>query len=149
MTETVRVLLVAVVLAAAGLGAFAMRVARLDPAEPERLIGELRLSQWMSLLLSTIGGGWVGVVVTRAALPFGTIELSLSIATMIFAAWTLHHETRQSLQLLSLGFLIHALIDISHRPGWLAPDLAPRWFTVGCAAVNVYMAAVCYLAQRR
>ena len=142
-------LLVAVILAGAGLGAFALRVARMDPAEPQRLIGELRLSQWMALFLATVGGAWTGAAVTRTALPLGTIEITLSIATMIFAAWTLHHETKQSLQLLSLGFVVHALIDISHRPDWLAADLAPRWFVVGCAAANLYVAAVCYWAQRR
>ena len=103
----------------------------------------------MALLLAVVGGAWIGAAVTKAALPLGTVEVTLSIATMVFAAWTLHHETRQSLQLLSLGFLLHALVDISHRPGWLAEDLAPRWFTIGCAAENVYMAAVCYWAQRR
>ena len=142
-------LLVGVLLASAGLGAFAMRVSRIDPAGPQRLIGELRLSQWMSLLLAGVGGAWVGAAATRAVQPIGTLEITLAIATMIFAAWTLHHETRQSLQLLSLGFVVHALIDISHRPGWLAADLAPRWFTVGCAAVNLYLAAVSYWAQRR
>ena len=142
-------LLVAVVLTGAGLGAFAMRVARMDPGGPQRLIGELRLSQWMALLLATVGGAWTGAAVTGAALPLGTVEMTFSIATMIFAAWTLHHETKQSLQLLSLGFVVHALIDISHRPNWLAADLAPRWFVVGCAATNLYLAAVCYWAQRR
>jgi hypothetical protein len=149
VTETVRVLLVGVLLAGAGLGAFALRVARIDPTGPQRLIGELRLSQWMALVLAAVGGAWTGAAAMRAAVPLGTIEITLAIATMVFAAWTLHHETRQSLQLLSLGFVVHALIDISHRPGWLAADLAPRWFTVGCAAENLYLAAVCYWAQRR
>ena len=126
-----------------------MRVARIDPAGPQRLIGELRLSQWMALLLAAVGGAWTGAAAVKTGLPLGTIELTFSIATMVFAAWTLHHETRQSLQLLSLGFVVHALIDISHRPDWLTPDIAPRWFTVGCAALNLYMAAVCYWAQRR
>jgi hypothetical protein len=40
-------------------------------------------------------------------------------------------------------------VDIAHRPGWLSPDLAPRWYIVGCASFNVYLAALCYLARRR
>src|SRR5262245_23341097 len=90
VTETVRVLLVGVLWAGAGLGAFALRVARIDPTGPQRLIGELRLSQWMALVLAAVGGAWTGAAATRAAVPLGTIEITLAIATMVFAAWTLH-----------------------------------------------------------
>jgi hypothetical protein len=44
-----------------------------------------------------------------------------------------------------MAFAAHALIDILHRPGMLSPDLAPRWFVVGCAVHDVVMGALCYL----
>ena len=47
------------------------------------------------------------------------------------------------------GFVVHALVDIAHRPGWLSSDLAPRWYTVGCAVYNVGLAGICYWARRR
>ena len=47
------------------------------------------------------------------------------------------------------AFAFHALLDVAHRPGILAPELMPRPFLVGCALLNVYVAALCYLARRR
>ena len=149
MSETARVLLVAAILAAAGLAAYAVRVLQQDPAEPARLIGELRFSQWAALLLATAGGAWLGLAASHPPAALGGVEVTLAIATILFAAWTLHMDTRQALVALGIAFVAHALIDTAHRPGWLATDLAPRWFTVGCAVHNVFMAAVCYGLRRR
>jgi hypothetical protein len=149
MSETVRVLLVAAVLAAAGLAAYAVRVLRQDPAEPARLIGELRFSQWAALLLAVSGGAWLGVAASHPPAAMGGVEVMIALATVVVAAWTLHMDTRQALLTLGIAFVVHALIDTAHRPGWLAADLAPRWFTVGCAVHNVFMAAVCYGLWRR
>jgi len=149
VTEAARVLLVAVVLAAIGLGAVAWRIARVDANDPTRLIGELLFGQWTALLLATVGGAWIGAAASRSGVPLGGVEVTIGIATIVFAAWTLHLETRQSLLMLAAAFLGHALIDTAHRPDWLAADLVPRWFVVGCAAHNLYMAALCYWVQRR
>ena len=52
--------------------------------------------------------------------------------------------------LLAMGlFLVHALINIAHRPGWLSIDVAPHWFTVGCAIYDVYLAGLCFFVWRR
>ena len=149
MTETARALLVAAILAAAGLAAYAVRVLQQDAADPGRLIGELRFSQFAALLLATAGGAWLGIAAAHPPAAMGGIEVTLAIATVVVAAWTLHQDTRMALVVLGSAFLAHALIDIAHRPGWLAADLAPRWFVVGCAAHNVFMAAVCYGLRRR
>ena len=149
MSETARVLLVAAILAAAGLAAYAVRVLQQDPAEPARLIGELRFSQWAALLLAVSGGAWVGIAAAHPPAVLGGVEVTLAIATIVVAAWTLHMDTRQALLTLGIAFVVHALIDTAHRPGWLAADLAPRWFIVGCAVHNVFMAAVCYGLRRR
>ena len=149
MTETARVLLVAAILAAAGLAAFAVRVRRLEANDPARLIGELRFSQWAALLLATIGGAWLGIAAVREPVAVGGVELTLAIATIVVAAWTLQQDTRIALLVLGAAFLAHALLDIAHRPGWLAEDVAPRWLVVGCATYNVVMAALCYGLQRR
>ena len=39
----------------------------------------------------------------------------------------------------------HAVVDILHRPGLLPEDLAPRWYSIGCAVYDVYLGALCYL----
>jgi hypothetical protein len=149
VSETVRALVATAALAGSGLTVFVWRLGRLDAAEPSRLIGELRFSQWMALLLGAVGGAWLGAAAVHAPPGYGALEVTLAVTTILFAAWTLQRETRQSLVLLCVAFLAHALIDVAHRPGWLAEDLAPRWFTVGCAAYDVYLAALCFWAQRR
>lgn len=149
MSETVRALIATAVLAGSGLAVFVWRLGRFDASGPERLIGELRFSQWMALVLSGIGGTWLGAAVVNAPPGYGALEITLAVTTMLFAGWTLQRDTRNSLLLLCAAFLVHALIDIAHRPGWLAEGLAPRWFTVGSAAYDVYLAALCFWVQRR
>ena len=149
MTETVRALLATAILAGSGLSVFVWRLGRLDPSEPARLIGELRFSQWMALTLASVGGAWLGVTAVHAPVGFGAVEVTIAVMTILFAGWTLQRETRQSLALLCAAFLVHALIDVAHRPGWLPDGIAPRWFTIGSAAFDVYMAALCFWVQRR
>ena len=147
MTETARVLLVAVLLAASGLTAFVWRLVRTDPAEPTRLIGELRLSHWMALTLAAIGGSWLALAAARPDQLSG-LDLTLAIAAILTAAWSLQRETRSALLILSLAFMAHAIIDTAHRPGWLSADTAPRWFTLGCAAFNLYLSALCFWVRK-
>jgi hypothetical protein len=149
VTETARALLSTVVLAGSGLAFFAWRLARLEVSEPDRLIGELRFSQWMALVLSVTGGAWLGVAAINSPTGYGALEVTVAVTTILFAGWTLQREPRQSLMLLCGAFLFHALIDVSHRPGWLPQGIAPRWFTVGTAAFDVFMAALCFWVQRR
>jgi hypothetical protein len=149
VTETARVLLVAAVLAGSGFGAYVWRLGRIDPAGPERLIGELRFVHWMALTLAAIGGAWVGLAAGRQTQILSGIDLTIAIAVIVIAALSLHRETRGALQILCVAFLAHAIIDTAHRPDWLAADLAPRWFTLGCAAYNLYLSALCFWVQRR
>jgi hypothetical protein len=149
VSETVRALIATAALAASGLTVFVWRLGRLETNDPNRLIAELRFSQWMALILAAVGGAWLGAAAVHAPPGYGALETTLAVAIILFSAWTLQRETRQSLVLLCAGFILHALIDVSHRPGWLAESLAPRWFTVGCAAYDIYMAALCFWVQRR
>jgi drug/metabolite transporter (DMT)-like permease len=149
VTETARVLLVGVVLTSAGLGAFVWRLVRLDPNEPDRLIAELRLSHWMGLTLATVGGAWIGLAAGRQSEILSGIDLTLSIAMILVAAWSVQRETRAALAMLCVAFLAHAIIDAAHRPNWLPQDVAPRWFALGCAGFNLYLSALCFWATRR
>ena len=128
---------------------YVARLLRLDVSEPDRLIGELRFSQWMALTLAATGGTWLGIATVHTPAGFGAVEVTLAVVTMVLAGWTMQRDTRQALLWLCGAFLIHALIDVSHRPGWLPDGVAPRWFTVGGAAFDVYVAALCYWIQRR
>jgi hypothetical protein len=128
---------------------FAWRVTRIDPSQSARLIGELRLAQWAAILIAAAGAMPIGLSVAGPAIPAAHLDAWLGVLFVVLAGLLLQREPREALVVASLVFIIHALVDIAHRPGWLPPDVAPKWFTVGCAIFDVYLAAVCYWAQRR
>lgn len=149
MNDTARVLLTAGILSALAISTFAWRVTQIDPEDTERLIGELRLAQWMAVVLAGIGTIPLGLALAEPAAPLANLDAGLSIVFMGLAGIVLQRDPREALLLASGGFVLHALVDIAHRPGWLSPDLAPRWFTIGCAIHNVYLAGWCFWARRR
>jgi hypothetical protein len=147
VSDTARVLLTAVVLASTALGVFGWSIGGLEAGGPARLVAQLRLAQWAALSLAATGAASIGLAVAQASAPLGAIEVTLGLASLVVAAIVLQREPRQALLIACAGFVAHALVDIGHRPGGLAP-VAPPWFTIGCAVWNVYMAALCYWARR-
>ena len=148
MTDTARVLLTAGVLSLSAALVFAARLRRIDPAEPSRVIGELRLAQWAAILLASLGGVPVGMAVAGSAIPLAHLDATLGFAIVVFAGFVLYREPPQALRLASAGFMAHAVIQLGHRPGWLAADLSPLWFTAGSATYDLCMAAICFWAPR-
>lgn len=149
MSDTSRLILTVAVLSAGATGMFGWRVSRLDPSEPERLIGELRLAQWAAMLLAATAGVSIGLAIANTAVPFGTIEVTAGVVFVLLAGVILTREPRDGLVFAAIAFVAHALIDIAHRPGLLSPDLVPQSFAVGDAIFDVFIAAVCYWARRR
>ena len=149
MNDTARVLLTAGVLSALAVSTFAWRVVQIDTEETDRLIGELRLAQWMAVLLAGVGAIPLGLALAEPGAPLANLDAALSIVFLGLAGIVLQRDPREGLLLACGGFVLHAFVDIAHRPGWLSPDLAPRWFTIGCAIHNVYLAAWCFWARRR
>lgn len=136
-------------LASSGFGVYVWRLMRIDPSEPERLIGELRFAHWMALTLAAVGGAWIGLAAGRQTQVLSGIDLTIAIGLVLTAAFTLQRDVRGALTILCVAFLAHAIIDAAHRPDGLASDIAPLWFTLGCAAYNLYLSALCYIVQRR
>jgi hypothetical protein len=149
MNDTVRVLLSAAAVSLAAVATLAWRINRTDPAGPERLIGELRLAQWAAVLLAGVSAVPLGLAVARVTDATGNLDAALGAMLVGLAGIVLQREPREGLLIVAGGFVVHALIDIAHRPGWLSSELAPRWFTVGCAVYNVCLAGICYWARRR
>jgi hypothetical protein len=149
VTDTARLLLVAAVLSASAIGAFVWRLSRLDPGGPARLVGELRLAQSAAVLLALTGGAWVGLGAAHHAELLSGVDVSIGIVYAILAVVALQLEPRSSLLVLAAAFVLHALVDIGHRPGALSTAIAPRWLLAGCAAYNVCLGALCFLARRR
>jgi len=149
VSDTARVLMTAAVLVASATGFFAWRLGQLDPSGPQRLVGCLRLAQWAALLLAASGAVSLGLAVAQEGMPSGTIEVTLGFAFVLVGGLVLTREPREALLLAAAGFLAHALVDIAHRPGLLEPGLTPRWYAVGSAVFDLYLAAACYWARRR
>ena len=147
MTEAARTVAVAFVGLAAGLTWYTFRTASIPTTSPDRLVAELRLSQFAALLLALIAGAYIGFAVTPGhdAQPGAGLDIALTIGFLVMAATTLVREPRQALTVLALTFAAHALFDVAHRPGALADGIAPRWYLISCAVYDVYIGALCYL----
>ena len=149
MNETGRVLLAAAALSLAAIATLAWRITRTDPGEPDRLIGELRLAQWAAVLLAAVGALPIGIAVARLGDATANLDAAVGAVLVGLAGIVLQREPREGLLLLTAAFVLHALVDLAHRPGWLSTDFAPRWFTAGCATYNVCLAALCYWGRWR
>jgi hypothetical protein len=144
VTEGLRTVAVAFLGIAAGFTWYAVRCAMVPPASPDRLVAELRLAQFAALLLSLMAGAYIGfAVVNERTLGVG-IDIALAIGFLVVAASTLVRDPRQALTVLALAFAAHAVLDVAHRPD-LLPQVAPRWYLIGCAVYDVYIGALCYL----
>jgi hypothetical protein len=149
VNELSRLLLLAAVLWGIAFGWFGWRLSRLEALDPARVVGELHLSHWAAILLAALGAIPIGLAIANDGIIAGTLDVTLGMGFIIGAAVVLRREPREALLYAAVGFVAHALFDLAHRPGWLAPELMPRWFIVGGAVYDVYLAAVCYWARRR
>jgi hypothetical protein len=147
LTEAFRTILIASLALAAGFTWQAVKTALIPVSSPERLVAELRLSQIAALLLSLVGGVYIGFAVSAgtALQPGVGADIAIAIGFFLIAATTLVRDPRQALTVLALAFAAHAVVDIAHRPGLLPDGIAPRWYAIGCAILDLYLGALCYL----
>ncbi|MCA1570413.1 MAG: hypothetical protein LC798_08880 [Chloroflexi bacterium] len=149
MTEGLRTLIVAAAALAAGFGIQSIRAAAIPVSSPERLVSELRLAQIGALLLTLAAGAYLGFAAVAEARTGVGLDIALAVGFVLLAGYTLTCDPRQALTLLALAFATHALLDIAHRPGVLPDDVVPRWYTIGCAVLNVLFGAFSYLPLLR
>jgi hypothetical protein len=149
LSETVWLVLVAGVLSASAVTMVAWQIARTDVRTPERLVGELRLARWAGVLVSAVGGISIGLAASRPELTMGHLDASLGVVFVGLGGLVLQREPREGLMLATALFFVHALFNIAHRPAWLSADVAPHWFTVGCAVYDVYLGGLCFWVWKR
>lgn len=147
MTETARVLLTAGILSAVALTTFVWRLIRPGRAPHEYLIDQLRLSQVAALLLAATGAVGIGAAVSAAGAQGASLEAAAGLTAVLASLIVLRSEPPAALLLGALFFLMHALFDWAHRPGYLSAPFVPDWWSMGCAIYNVYLAALCLLAR--
>lgn len=145
MTAPASVLAVAALVLLAAAGWLAAGAMAAPAGSRERLIGELRLLQLGSVELALVAGAYLGFAAWQDAGATAAADVTLALAFVATAAVLVTRDPRQALGVLAAAFAAHALVDIAHRPGWLAPGAAPRWYAIGCATFNLVMAALCYL----
>jgi len=149
VSEALRTVLIAFGALAAGFTWQAVRTAAVPASSPHRLVAELRLAQMAALLLTLTAGAYIGFAVLRENQPGVGMDIALAIGFLLVAAITMVRDPRQALTIVALAFVGHALVDILHRPGLLPEALTPRWYAIGCAVYDLYIAAVCYLPLLR
>lgn len=149
MTDAARTLLVACALSAAAATMFVLRLRRLDPDSPERRIGELRAANAATLVLAATGAATIGFSIANAAAATAALEMALAFLFLGAAGWMFFREPREALLIAAVALLAHAALDLAHRPGGLSTEIFPRWYLIGCAAYDGYIAAICFLARRR
>lgn len=128
---------------AAGLGWFSWRLTRLPADAPERVVGQLRLSQAGATLLAFTAAIYAGLAAADATTPRAAADIGIAGAFAGAALLALLREPRSALGLLTGAFAAHALVDIAHRPDMLAP-IAPRWLAAGGAVFDLVFSAICF-----
>ena len=149
ISEAARALLFVSLALIAGFGWMVSRTLRLPTSSPDRLVAELRMAQFAAVMLALVAGASLGVTAANDGKPFVAIESAVALAFFAVATIAPLRDPREALTVLALAFGAHALVDISHRPGLLPDQLAPRWFVVGCAIHNLCAGMLCYLPVLR
>lgn len=149
MSEAFRTVLIAFGGLAAGFTWQSVRATAIPASSPQRLVAELRLAQVAALLLTLTAGAYTGFAVVREHEPGVGIDVALAVGFLLIATVTMVRDPRQALTIVALAFAAHAVVDVAHRPGMLPEALAPRWYSIGCAVYDVYIAALCYLPLLR
>ena len=132
-----------------GIGLLTLRALRLPAPAPDRLVAELRLAQGAALVLALTAGSWLGLAANGGDRPGMTLEVALAMGFFMAAAVAPFRDPREALTILAVGFGAHAVADVMHRPGLLADGVAPQWYIVGCAVVDLLLGALCYLPVLR
>jgi hypothetical protein len=133
----------------AGIAALALRALQLPPSAPDRLVAELRLAQVAALVLALVAGISIGLIVNHGGRPGLTLELAIGLGFFSVASLAPFRDPREALTILAVAFALHAVTDVMHRPGLLVGGLAPQWYIVGCALIDVGLGAFCYLPVLR
>jgi hypothetical protein len=143
-TRTVAFVAAAGTVLVAMIGWLSVRAVRLPPADPNRLVAELRLAQLAAVVLAFVAAAYVGLAAAQPAVRGGGLEVALALGFLIVAVTAPLRDPHEALGLLALAFLAHAVGDVLHRPGWLPDGLVPGWYAAGCAVQNAAAAALCY-----
>ena len=127
----------------------AWQACRSDPNSPERLIVELRLSQYSALLLLLVAGVYVGLNVAYENSDGTSFDIAIAVGFFVIVSSAITWEPASALTTLSLAWVGHSFVDLAHIINLLPADIAPAWYPRVCAIYDVFVAAICYLPVLR
>jgi hypothetical protein len=133
---------------AAPLAWFSWQLTRLPSDSPQRIVGELRLSQVAATVLAVAAAIYAGLAAAAETTAGAGTDVALAGAFAGLALLAQLREPRAALMLLAGAFAAHALVHIAHRPG-LLPVIAPQWLATGGATFDLVLAALCFLPAVR
>ena len=127
----------------------AWQACRSDPNSPERLVVELRLSQYSALLLLLVAGVYVGLNVAYDNIDGTSFDIAIAVGFFVIVSSAITWEPASALTTLSLAWVGHSFVDLAHIINLLPDDIAPAWYPRVCAIYDVFVAAICYLPVLR
>lgn len=122
---------------------------RSDPNSPERLVVELRLSQYSALLLLLVVGVYVGLGVAYENIGGTGFDIAIAVGFFVIVSSAITWEPATALTTLSLAWIGHSFVDLAHIINLLPGNIAPAWYPRMCAIYDVCVAAICYLPLLR
>ena len=127
----------------------AWQACRSDPNSPERLVVELRLSQYSALLLLLVVGVYVGLNIAYENINGTSFDIAIAVGFFVIVSSVITWEPASALTTLSLAWVGHSFVDLAHIINLLPADIAPAWYPRVCAIYDVCVAAICYLPVLR
>ena len=127
----------------------AWQACRSDPNSPERLVVELRLSQYSALLLLLVVGVYVGLNIAYENINGTSFDIAIAVGFFVIVSSVITWEPASALTTLSLAWVGHSFVDLAHIINLLPGDIAPAWYPRVCAIYDVCVAAICYLPVLR
>ncbi len=119
--------------------------ADLEVTHPDRLVAELRLAQYASLLLVLASGVYVGLALAHHDVPGTGFDIALATGFFLLAGVATTWEPIRALTALAMAWAAHAAVDLAHVADVLPATIAPAWYPTACAIYDVGVAGLCYL----
>lgn len=127
----------------------AWQACRSDPNSHERLVVELRLSQYSALLLLLVVGVYVGLNVAYENINGTSFDIAIAVGFFVIVSSVITRKPASALTTLSLAWIGHSFVDLAHIINLLPGDIAPAWYPRFGAIYDVCVAAICYLPVLR
>lgn len=149
MNDAARTLLVAGTLAGLAATSFVWQLRQHDREAHERLIGELRAANAAALALAVTAGSTIGFAMARDSASTSALEVAMAMLFVGVAGWMLLRSPREALFIAAVAFIVHALLDLAHRPGALSTEVYPRNYVIASALYDAWLAGLCFVARQR